>query len=115
MRRCDWFDAQPDLEPSQLVFIDETSASTNMARTHGRAPRGQKVTLPCRAAQNGVPKERHNLIRTVRVQQLSFRYAVGFSLQGFLSRRIAERMVTIFRMTATSATFAGFPAARRRS
>ena len=43
MRRCDWFDAQPDLEPSQLVFIDETWASTNMARTHGRAPRGQRL------------------------------------------------------------------------
>jgi hypothetical protein len=22
MRRCNWFDAQPDLEPSHLVFID---------------------------------------------------------------------------------------------
>lgn len=43
MRRCDWFDAQPDLEPSRLVFIDETWASTNMARTHGRAPRGQRL------------------------------------------------------------------------
>jgi transposase len=26
-----------------LVFIDETWASTNMARTHGRAPRGQRL------------------------------------------------------------------------
>jgi len=43
MRRWDWFEAQPDLEPSQLVFIDETWASTNMARTHGRAPRGQRL------------------------------------------------------------------------
>jgi transposase len=43
MRRWDWFEAQPDLEPSRLVFIDETWASTNMARTHGRAPRGQRL------------------------------------------------------------------------
>ena len=43
MRRLDWFNAQPDLEPSRLVFIDETWASTNMARTHGRAPRGQRL------------------------------------------------------------------------
>lgn len=43
MRRCDWCDAQPDLDPSRLVFIDETWASTNMARTHGRAPRGQRL------------------------------------------------------------------------
>jgi transposase len=43
MRRRDWFEAQPDLEPSRLIFIDETWASTNMARTHGRAPRGQRL------------------------------------------------------------------------
>ena len=39
-RREAWFEAQPDLDPSRLVFIDETWAKTNMARTHGRAPRG---------------------------------------------------------------------------
>jgi transposase len=32
-----------DLDPDRLVFIDETWASTNMARTHGRAPRGQRL------------------------------------------------------------------------
>jgi len=45
-RRQAWFDAQPDLDPARLVFIDETGASTRMARLHGRAPRGQR----CRAA-----------------------------------------------------------------
>jgi transposase len=34
------------LEPARLVFIDETGASTKMARRHGRALRGQR----CRAA-----------------------------------------------------------------
>jgi transposase len=42
-RRWAWFEAQPDLDPDQLVFIDETWASTNMARTHGRAPRGERL------------------------------------------------------------------------
>jgi len=28
------------------VFIDETWASTNMARTHGRAPRGERLRAP---------------------------------------------------------------------
>jgi transposase len=28
-----------------LVFIDETWASTNMARTHGRAPRGERLRV----------------------------------------------------------------------
>jgi hypothetical protein len=41
-RRDAWFDGQPDLEPDRLVFIDETGASTKMARFHGRAPRSQR-------------------------------------------------------------------------
>ena len=32
-----------DLDPDRLVFIDETWASTNMARTRGRAPRGERL------------------------------------------------------------------------
>ncbi|WP_230975912.1 IS630 family transposase [Acetobacter garciniae] len=47
-RRQDWFDGQPDLDPHRLVFIDETSLSTKMARLRGRALRGER----CRA---GVP------------------------------------------------------------
>jgi transposase len=42
-RRWEWFENQPDLEPDRLVFIDETWAKTNMARTHGRAPRGERL------------------------------------------------------------------------
>ncbi|WP_090665468.1 IS630 family transposase [Belnapia rosea] len=42
-RRWAWFEAQPDLDPDRLVFVDETWASTNMARTHGRAPRGERL------------------------------------------------------------------------
>jgi transposase len=38
-----WFESQLDLDPSRLVFIDETWASTNMARTRGRAPRGKRL------------------------------------------------------------------------
>jgi transposase len=45
MRRLAWFDAQPDLDPDRLVFIDETWASTAMARTHGRAPRGERLRM----------------------------------------------------------------------
>jgi transposase len=45
-RRRAWFDAQPDLDPQHLVFVDETGASTKMARLRGRALRSQR----CRAA-----------------------------------------------------------------
>lgn len=37
-----WFDGQLDLCPEKLVFIDETGASTKMARLRGRAPRGER-------------------------------------------------------------------------
>lgn len=46
MRRQAWFDAQPDLDPRRLVFIDETGASTKMVRLRGRAPRGERCRAP---------------------------------------------------------------------
>lgn len=45
-RRRAWFEAQPDLDPERLVFIDETGASTKMARLYGRALKGER----CRAS-----------------------------------------------------------------
>jgi len=45
-RRQAWFDRQIDLDPERLIFIDETGASTKMARLRGWAPRGER----CRAA-----------------------------------------------------------------
>lgn len=33
----------PDLDPARLVFLDETWATTNMARRYGRAPRGERA------------------------------------------------------------------------
>ncbi|RWK55149.1 IS630 family transposase, partial [Mesorhizobium sp.] len=45
-RRRTWFDGQLDLDPERLIFIDETAASTKMARLRGRSLRGER----CRAA-----------------------------------------------------------------
>ena len=45
-RRRAWFDDQLDLDPGKLIFIDETSASTKMARLRGRAKKGER----CRAS-----------------------------------------------------------------
>jgi transposase len=41
--RAAWAQAQADLAPERLVFIDETGTSTNMARLRGRAPRGERL------------------------------------------------------------------------
>jgi transposase len=45
-RRCAWFESQPALDPARLVFIDETGATTKMARLRGRSKRGER----CRCA-----------------------------------------------------------------
>lgn len=37
-----WIEAQPTLDIKKLVFLDETGAATNMTRTHGRAPKGER-------------------------------------------------------------------------
>lgn len=41
--RAAWRERQPHLNQTQLVFIDETWATTNMARRYGRSPRGQRL------------------------------------------------------------------------
>jgi transposase len=39
-----WIREQGLLDSTHLVFIDETSVNTNMTRSYGRAPRGERVT-----------------------------------------------------------------------
>jgi transposase len=41
--RQEWQATQAELNPERLVFIDETGASTNMARRYGRCPRGERL------------------------------------------------------------------------
>lgn len=41
--RANWQLEQASLDPSKLVFIDETGASTSMARLYGRAQRGLRA------------------------------------------------------------------------
>lgn len=42
-RRAQWKKYQGRLDPARLIFIDETWAKTNMTRTHGRAPKGERL------------------------------------------------------------------------
>src|SRR4051812_36939155 len=84
-RREAWFDRQPDLDPERLVFIDETWAKTNMARTHGRAPRGERLRV-------GVP---HGHWKTTTVvAALSLRGMIApFVLSGPINREAFEAYV----------------------
>ena len=45
-RGTDWRSSQPSLKVTKLVFIDETWASTNMARHYGRCRRGERLVSP---------------------------------------------------------------------
>jgi transposase len=40
--RAAWQALQPDIDVDRLVFIDETGASTKLARLYGRSPRGTR-------------------------------------------------------------------------
>ena len=68
-----WLERQPALEPRKLIFIDETGASTKMARLRGRAKRGQR----CRAA---VP---HGHWKTTT-------FTAGLSLDGMVAPMVLD-------------------------
>ncbi len=38
-----WREAQAFLDPERLIFVDETGTATNMARSRGRAKRGERL------------------------------------------------------------------------
>lgn len=44
-QRRNWFDGQLDLDPERLVFNDETWTATNMAHSHGRCARGERLRM----------------------------------------------------------------------
>ena len=54
-RREAWFDRQPDLDPEKLVFIDETGATTKMARLRGRAGAASAAAPPFRTVTGRRP------------------------------------------------------------
>jgi transposase len=77
-QREDWFEGQLDLDPAQLVFVDETWASTAMARLYGRAPRGQRLRA-------GIPHgqwKKTTFVAGLRVTGLTAPMALDGSLNG---------------------------------
>jgi len=42
-KRRAWKEAIRGIEPGRLIFLDESAATTQMTRTYGRAPRGERV------------------------------------------------------------------------
>jgi transposase len=73
-RRRRWFDGQLDFDPLKLVFVDETAATTNMARRYGRRRRGER--LRC-----GVPHGHYKAIT----------FVCGLRLRGVVAPKAYDR------------------------
>lgn len=73
-RRQEWFGAQLDLDPEKLVFIDETGASTNLARKGGRCRRGKRLRV-------GIP---HGHYKTVTL-------VAGLRLSGLVAQKVFNK------------------------
>ena len=43
LRRQAWWQQVSQIDPQQLVFLDESGVTTEMTRRYGRAPRGERV------------------------------------------------------------------------
>ena len=75
-QRREWFAGQLDLDPEKLVFIDETGASTNLARKGGRCRRGRRLRA-------SVP---HGHYKTVTL-------VAGVRLRGLVARKVFDRPI----------------------
>jgi transposase len=75
-QRRAWFAGQLDLDPTRLVFIDETWASTNMARKRGRCRRGRRLLA-------AVP---HGHYKTVTL-------VAGLRLSGLVAQKAFDRPI----------------------
>ena len=78
-RREAWFEEQLDLDPERLVFIDETWASTSMARTRGRCRRGERLRV-------GVP---HGHWKTTT-------FIAGLTTRGMTVREIQGHLLELY-------------------
>jgi len=77
--RCEaWFDLRPDLDPARLVFLDETGATTKMARLRGRSPRGER----CRASVPHGHWKTTTLVAALRLDGLTAPMVIDGAMNG---------------------------------
>src|SRR3954469_4920718 len=85
-RREDWFEAQLDLDPAKLVFVDESFASPNMARLSGRAARRKRLVRKFMARGTELLSDRVGCMRP-KIEQLE---DLGPGEIGFITAQIKE-------------------------
>jgi transposase len=77
------------MNAAQLVFIDETWATTNMARRYGRAPRGQRLVA-------SVPQghwQTSTFLAALRRDRISAPYVLDGAINGETFRAYVEQML----------------------
>ncbi len=75
--------------PAKLVFIDETWATTNMARTRGRCPRGQRL----RAAVPHGHWKTSSFVAALRSDGLTAPFVIDGAINGTIFRTYAEKVL----------------------
>jgi transposase len=88
-RREAWFELQPDLDPAKLIFVDETGATTKMARLRGRSPRGER----CRAAVPHGHWKTTTLVAGLRLDGLSAPMLIDGAMNGAAFTAWVERLL----------------------
>jgi transposase len=88
-RREAWFDLQPELDPAKLVFLDETGATTRMARLRGRSPRGER----CRAAVPHGHWKTTTLVAALRLDGLAAPMVIDGAMNGEAVTACAETLL----------------------
>jgi len=85
----DWRAEQPALDPERLVFVDETWASTAMARRYGRAPVGERLV-------DGVPHghwQTTTFVAALRQDGLTAPMVIDGAVNGDLFVAYVEQML----------------------
>ena len=89
IRRGAWFTLQPDLDPTRLVFLDETGATTKISRLRGRAPRGDR----CRAALPHGHWKTTTLVAGLRLDGLTAPMVIDGAMNGEVFTAYAETLL----------------------
>ena len=84
-----WFEGQLDLDPTKLVFIDETSISTSMARRFGWALRGER----CRASVPFGHWKTTTFVAGLRVDRIDAPMTFEGALDGEAFRAYVEQVL----------------------
>ena len=87
-RRIIWRAGQSVMSPGHLVFIDETGATTNMARRYGHSPRGKRLDGPIRTGTG-----RARPLSAASLRRFIAPYVLDGAMNGTIIKAWVEQML----------------------